>query len=549
MKIKRLELFTKENNIKLISFILFVLHTFYVSYPDEFVNLLGGLSILQGKTPYKEFFDHHMPGAWYLSALLLIISGKSFLIFRILWAFAQFFFLILIGRFVKQISKAIYNYFLIFLILYPLTSLFFWTHLYLADSLAGLVGAGVLWISFTASLEKKFPLKIALINSLLLFFIVFTSLTYVYFAGIIYLWNFYLLYKYNNEEKKLKKFFIFSSVPYIFYGLYLFLSNSFQEFWFANFVYNTKLYISIPNYTRGQHFNPLKMFLTLIFNFHHHFWPALNRIGSLDFYLPIIQTFTLAIVLLLIIFSKINYIYGILYFFLFSLSAPRSNIENLKETDYQSAMFVVVGLTSVVLFFYLYKKFSFKEKLLNLTFNAAAVLLLIYSFFTFVFLSKNSYEKLFYIYTQKMPRIYDKSYPAEFVDSLLNKGDYFWMGPYEPHHLFFIKKGKLPGKYPTLLPQFRENEYLKNSFLTQFRKHPPKIIIFKHTASIFMTPANEFGKFFLEFLKKDYIPISKLKNVKVLKSPSEFDLREDLYIHKKYLKEMLDKLKILGYIN
>jgi len=39
-------------------------------------------------------------------------------------------------------------------------------------------------------------------------------------------------------------------------------------------------------------------------------------------------------------------------------------------------------------------------------------------------------------YTQKMPRIYDLSFTAEFLDKILEEGDYYWAGPYEPHELF-----------------------------------------------------------------------------------------------------------------
>ncbi len=539
---------TKENLIKAASLIFFILHTFYVSYPDEFVNLLGGLTILNGKVPYKNFFDHHMPGAWYLSSILLFFSGKSFVLFRILWAIFQFGFLIIIGKVIKNLSKQIYNYFLLFLLAYPFVSIFFWTHLYLADSLASLLIAGVLWILFSISFERKLPLKLALTTSFLIFSIIFTSLTYIYFSAFLYIWLFYLTAKYTKEKGKYKKLFLFSAAPYFLYLIYLIFTSSFKDFWFSNFVYNTRLYISIPNYIRGKHFNPLKMALTLIFNFHHHFWPALSRIGSLDFYMPIIQALTLASVLMLLILLKKEPTLGILYFFLLSFSAPRSNIEKLKESDYQSAVFVAFSLVSLIFFFYLYKKIDLKEKIVRLTFDTLSVSLVIYSFFTFAFLAKNSYEKLFYIYTQKMPRIYDKDYAAEFIDSILEKEDYFWIGPYEPNTEFFAKKGKLPGKYPTLLPQFRENEYLKQDFLSQFEKNPPKIIIFKHTASIFMTPATEFGKFFLDYLKRDYKRLAETKNLKVIRSPSEFNLKDDLYIHRNYLEEIINTLEKNKYL-
>lgn len=545
MKEKKSGWFTIENKIKIIALVFFLLHTFYVSYPDEFVNLLGGWSILQGKTPYKEFFDHHMPGNWYLATILLLFSGKSFVLFRILWAIFQFGFLIFIGAKIKKLSPKLYPFFLGFLLAYPFLSIFFWNHLFLADSLAGLFISGILWLTFASLFEKPKPQTLYLI-SLLTFLTLFTSLTYVYFAGVIYLLLFYLCFKTNKA--KLKKLTIVSIAPYLIYLFYLILSGSFKDFWFSNFTYNTKLYIDIPNYTRGRFFNPFKMALTLIFNFYTGFLPALTRIGSFDLYFPIIQALTLASVLFLYALFKINWRFGVFYFFLLSFSAPRSNIQKLKETDYQSTVFVVFASFALFAFFYLFKKLNIKEQLETLTLKTASVLLVFYSVFSAFFLARNSYEKLFYMYTQKMPRIYDKDYAAEFIDKIVDKGEYFWIGPYEPNRVFFVKKGSLPGKYPTLLPQFRENEYLKKDFLSQFEKNPPKIIIFKRDASIFMTPATEFGKFFLEWLEKNYIQLEKVKKIEILGSPSEFNIRTDLYIRKDQLNSVLDKLEELAYL-
>ena len=148
-----------------------------------------------------------------------------------------------------------------------------------------------------------------------------------------------------------------------------------------------------------------------------------------------------------------------------------------------------------------------------------------------------------------MPSVSNHSFVADFLKNVLNRGDYFWMGPYEPDHLFFASDFPQPGKFPTLLPQFRESDYLKNDFLKQFETTLPKVIIFKHQASIFMTPAEEFGRFFLDWLDKKYISVEKIKGISVLRSPSEFDLKTDLYIRGDVQNEILKKLKEKSYLS
>lgn len=147
-----------------------------------------------------------------------------------------------------------------------------------------------------------------------------------------------------------------------------------------------------------------------------------------------------------------------------------------------------------------------------------------------------------------MPGIYNVAYTASFVDDIIDQGDYFWIGPYEPNEVFFVKKGLLPGKFPTLLPQFRENDYFKSEFLKQFENHPPKIIIFKHEASIFMTPAMEFGKFFVDWMKGKYTSIEEMKGVQVQSSPSSFNLKTDLYILNSDKASVMQRLGEKGYI-
>lgn len=148
-----------------------------------------------------------------------------------------------------------------------------------------------------------------------------------------------------------------------------------------------------------------------------------------------------------------------------------------------------------------------------------------------------------------MPGIYDVAYSASFIDEILEKGDYFWIGPYEPNEAFFVKKAQLPGKYPTLLPQFREDDYFKNDFLSQFENNPPGIIIYKHEASIFMTPAMEFGAFFVDWMKDKYISIENIKGIKVLKGPSSFNFNTDLYLRIDKKDALLQKLQEKGYIS
>jgi hypothetical protein len=543
--INKYKVFWPEILLFLGIFLIFKINSHYLAYPDEFVNLLGGMAINKGGVPYKDFFDHHLPLAWYLAAILLRISFNSFTLFRFFWMLFNFFTLLFVGLWIRKNHKSFYNYYLGFFLLYPLMGIYFWFHLYLADSLAVLFFASIFWLLLVQTLTKKIDWRILLLTSFLNFCLAFSSMTFLYLVLVLYLWQLYLVF---ISKKNWLSFIGVSLIPYLMYFIYLLVTGSFSDFYFSNFVYNTKLYIAIPNYVKGRFFNPLKFALTLIYNFYDNYLPLLTKIKHLDLYLPIGVLAGLGSLTLLVLLLTKDFFAGAIFFFLLSFSAPRSNIQNYRETDYQASLFLVLGTIAAFISCYLLRKLKTEDLLFQDLQRIVQLLLFIFMFFTFLFLGQNSYGKFFQIYTQKMPGIYNYSYNAQFIDQILDESDFYWYGPYEPQEEFFVKKAKLPGKYPTLLPQFREDEYLKNSFIAQFEKNKPAIIIFRHEASIFMTPAMEFGKFFIDWMSNKYTSIENIKGVKIIKSPSGFNIRTDLYLLNTRKNELLEKLKEQGFI-
>jgi hypothetical protein len=528
------------------AFAVFVTNSSYVSYPDEFVNVLGGEYIKKGLLPYVNFFDHHVPFAWYLASFFLLFSFKSFILFRFYWAVFTYLSLFILALWIKKKNKEIFPYYLGFFFIYPLLSLYYWLHLYLADSLSVLFFSISFWILLIQTFSKNKDLKPLFVSSFFLFLMNFSSLTFLYLSIALYLWHLFIIG--IKEFRKIVLFVSWCVVPYFVYLIYLLITGSFKDFYFANFVYNTELYISIPNYTRGRFFNPIKFALTLIYNFSQGYLPLLTKIKHLDLYLPTGVLAGLSTLVLLFLFFSRNWFLGLIYFFILCFSAPRSGLKTFNETDYQSGMFLILGLASTMTVIYILKNINKENSIINDIKKASRFLIWIFLIFTTIFLLGNFYSKFYLRYTQKMPSIYDSSQTKELIDSVIENGDYFWVGPYEPNELFYIDKGRLPGKYPTLLPQFRENEFTKTTFIEQFEKTKPKIIIYKNEASVFNTPALIFGEFFINWMSDKYTQLEKIKEVEVIKNPSFFNLKTDLFILNENKNTILNKLKESGFI-
>lgn len=528
--------------------IIFLVNSQYVAYPDEFVNILGGKFILQGKVPYKEFFDHHLPGAWYISALLLLFSFGSFVKFRFFWGVVQYLILFFVGRFIHERNKELFSFYLGFFLLYPFITVYYWTHLFIADGIAFLFFSALFWMLFAESYQIKHTLKTILFLSLCNVIFVFTSLSYIYIALIFYGWIFIL---FLGIKPKVKDYLVFvgvNALPYVLYALYLVISNSWKEFYISNVIYNTTLYMRVPNYTPGKFFNPIKFALTVIYNFYDTYIQLLVRIKEFNLYFPVDLVLALSTFLLLVTLLKELPIIGIVYFFILSFSAPRSNLMKIGETDYQSGLFIAIGALSFFLVLWRYKYIKFTFEPLELVRKFLIAMLVLYGIFAGLFLVQNTYNKFYLRNTQKMPSIYDHAPTAFFINEILGKDDYYWIGPYEPNEEFFVKEARLPGKFPTLLPQFRESDYFSGEFIKQFEQHNPKLIMYKHEASIFGTPALEFGKFFTDWMEGKYISLEHIKGLVVLKSPETFTMRTDIYLLKSEKEMLLKRLIEKGYI-
>lgn len=549
--IQKLKSFVGKNFVTIVFFLfvlaLFLINSRYVDYPDEYINLLGGKSLLAGGLPYKDFWDHHLPLAWYSAAVFLFLSGKSFILTRVLWALTQFGGFLLLGRWLHKKHPDLLKPFCAFLLLYPSASLYFWFHLFLADSIAVYFFSLAFWILLAQTFGNKSHGKSLYVSSLLVFGMIMSSATFLYMGAVMYLWHAYL-YKFKFD-KKLLSLIGWSIAPYGLFVLYLVVMGIWNDFYFANFVYNTKYYISIPNYVRGPHFNPFKFSLTLISNFYEGYLPLLSRIKYLDLYLPIGTLAGISTLTLFFFMFARNWFLGLIYFLLLSFSAPRSALKDFRETDYQSSMFLVLGLMSSVFVLWLFSKSKINNDWKSDLQRVARLITLTLLIFTGIFLLFNSFNVGYKLYTQKLPTIHNAGPAATFLDEVLENGDYYFIGPYEPNESFYVKKGIWVGKHPSLLPQFREGEELRSSYLKQFETHPPRLFIFKQSASIFGTPALEFGQFFLDWASDKYTRLERVKGVEVLKNPTGVDLKGDLYIQNSQLGSTLQKLVDLGYLS
>jgi hypothetical protein len=527
------------------SFAAFVLNATYVSYPDEFVNIRGGQAILQGKVPYIQYFDHHMPLAWYLAALINLVSQANFIVFRIVFAVFQWGVFALLGVWIWRHHRAWILSFVVWLFLYAVSSVYFWIHLFLGDSLAVIFFCVTFWILVVQTLDRVINIQALRAATLSNFCLIWSSLTYVYLALILYIWVAVLVVKDLRDRKKDIRHWpkdtslvvtLFTIIaPYIVYLVYLVSTGSVRDFLYANVTYNTRYYISLPDYTTGTRFNPVRLAITIAHNFWTAYLKLIAELSQISFYQPIAKVIGIGTVIFPIIIGNVGWVFGVLSVLLLTFTAPRSQqLVLYNEADYQIGLFVVFGLAcaSIILSF-LYRA-TIKHPHLQLASRIVWIMLTVYVFCVALFLTFNTFSIWYRRYMGALVGIQNYSPVADDVDRFVRDTDTVWVGPYEPHVQYFLRKTRHVGKFPSLLPPFGKSTKLQKEFIAELEREKPAVIFFKN-AGLLGSTSYEYGDFFLQWLKRNYATCENKKHacsksaVVGFKPESEIHIRNDLF--------------------
>lgn len=547
-------------------FLIFVASGLHESYPDEFDSIVGGKFILQGKIPYRDWFQHHQPGAYVWAALLLLISGISFVRFRLLLS-VSFFVLNILGYWLikKRLSKKRdLSFYAIFLFVLSLAATYYWGQMLLADTLAAyLIIPAYAILLLKDYYQEKFETSDLVIFSLFAFGVWLTSMTYIYLLAGLYVYAAYLYAKpisisLKGTGKKLIGLMAILGGPFVLFFVYLLISGSLKEWYFANLTYNQEFYIYNYPRTPGAGFNPLRYAIIIAHTFFNNFFPLLTGVKNFAFGDP--GNITLAVAngaffILLLIKKRFTFIGPFLTVLVYSMT--RSNPFAIGETDYQAIVYV---LTSLFIGFFTF--FALKDGLNKKDFSEAGkaaasvlmVLLGVYLFFDSFFIGLKFFQKFYAKYMGTAPLIYDRPQAAPLVNRLTRENEYAWVGPFEFEEIFYLKS-KIPSKHHWFLNHAVESDKMRNEILSDFDKHRAKVIVFDRGYAPWGGDAHSFNYFFTDFLDENYFRIFKLSEGEEnfdyrwkIGRTKDFDIDGDFNFDKNRKEEILKELLDLDLI-
>ena len=538
-----------------IIFGLFLTNTVHESYPDEFDDILGGWYLLHGKFLYSGFFTHHNPFGYILSAGIELVSGQSFVRFRIVYAVVLFAYMIWTYLFLKKkfIHRNI-SFYLFVILLFGIGATYFWGHMLLADNLAALLILPVFALVFLRSFyREKLIFSDMVAISILSALAFLTAATYIYLIAAIYAYTL-LFYKTENNisffSRKFLNVLVVFGAPYVIFLLYLLLTGSLRDYYYQNLVFNPRFYIY--NYPRpeGAPVNPIRYAIIIAQDFYNNFSTLLIGVKDFNFVFPF--NMALAVVntgLLIYLLVQRRFSLALFMVLIVVYANVRTNVLTSRETDYQSSVYILVSFFNMV--FIMRQVYEDMEKHTltfpkKVIFSFLILIIGIYTCFNLTFLVRKDIEKVYKKYMGVQALIYDRPQVAPVINSITKSNDYVWIGPFAFEELFYTN-GKVPSKYIILLPEFAKFPLIKDEFMADFEKNKPAVLYFDKAYSIRGYEPKNFAPFFLDFLRQNYITLfdyrdGKTKYVSVAQVSEHLDLETKLYISKDHKNEIIQKL-------
>lgn len=544
-------------------FSIFVTNAFHEKYPDEFDSIVGGRYITEGKLPYKDWFQHHQPGAYVMAAGILPFTGHSFVKFRIGWEVALF--MLLTGSFLilrRRLPKRDLSFYVVLLFVIGLSGTYFWGNMLLADTLAGYFILPVFALLFLKGYySERFETADLMIAGGFAFLSWFTSMTYIFIVMALSLYALYLFVSTNTKKslwRRLMTGIALLSVPYLLFGLYLVLTGSVADYYWANVVYNTNYYIYNYPHEPGAAINPIRYAVVIADAFINNYLPALWGVTGFPISNPVQVTlaFSSAVLIILVVLrGKWALLLPLIITLVFSNA--RSNPQSIRETDYQAFVYIITSMFNGVFSVWAVKellddgKVAFSQKIVL---SVLYALLLLYWVATPLYLAMKMEQKFFPKYMGTAPIIYDRPQIAQYVNAIVTPDDYVFIGPFEFEELFYLNTKKQPSKYHWFLNHAATSK-IKDELIADLSRNRPRVIVFQRGFAPWGGDATTYNWWMSDFLDANYFRIFKLNETLTakkyrwkLKKTENFDIDGTFNFDKRYEKEILEKLLDLGYI-
>lgn len=518
-------------------------------YPDELENILGGRYIIEGRLPYIGFFTHHNPFAYFFSVPLYLLSGQSFVKFRLLLGLVYIGMMAGLYLWIKRrLGVEIGKITLIWLVFVVVGATYWWGQMLLADSLSSyLIVVPVMLLFWLIWKKESLKRNDLWLISVLAAFALLTTFTLLYLVLTVYIFT--IIYYFKTSPVKLwsketLKVGGILALPYLIFMVYLIVTGSLEEYYYQSILFNTQYYATLPGGVSVK--NPLRVIIVLFYQFFVNFKTILVMVKDLNFGSPFAQTMALSnAILFLYCFIEKKYFLAVFVWLALTFGIVRSNPYTTAETDYQGMAYHLIsifnGLVALNFLWKVLKEKTFDGKFL--LYGGGFPLLSLYFLFFGLHLSDKYLEKAYQKYMGTQSLIYDRPSVAFTLNRLLDKNDYYFLGPFDFENHFYTR-AKLASKYIVVIPAMSHSEKIQKEMLTDLQNNKPKVVVYDTEMRVF---GDKPGSYVVSFLNDNYFNLEHLGapciNFKAAtKWYGTYDFERHFFFRNENQQEMIAKL-------
>lgn len=212
------------------------------NFVDETENMLGGRYINEGYPVYRGFFSQHMPLAYDVASLIRRVTGDDVSRLRAAWATLKW--LLLVGMAVYLRRTSVAPYLPLLGLIVALTSIFYWEHLLLAETIV----AHLLIFSALILVFRVLPGRMTRSDLYLLCWLplamVLSSLAYVFLGAVIALTAVacFWVQCIRPSRREVIHVVVVGTLPVVLFAAYFAINGNLADLIAQNFAFNSAYY-------------------------------------------------------------------------------------------------------------------------------------------------------------------------------------------------------------------------------------------------------------------------------------------------------------------
>lgn len=495
-------------------YLLFMVQNTYFGFSDEYDNILGGwLMSNHGEIIYRDFFSHHMPLPYFISAIITFFTENNLNLFRFSFITLCFVWVLLIARNLRQIVGQQLS--LLFIGIVALAQYLTWAHMILAETLIAYATVHAITLFILRS-ESNRPIsrREIILISLLCAIPFLSALSYAFLSLALYVFFGFIYFRKNMASGKkinflrILKDILIVSVPYILLGIWFIVTNSTRQFIDQAYNFNKQYYSQFVNDVAPTFQQTLSNNTTDLIN---NITVILNVDNNSAGILAVLSFVALSLYLLTLIMQKRWLIAGFILT-IFVTIALRDNVILRIFADGNnrlSGVYALFILMICILMLGQASRLRLKDPgffILQITAMQVSVLLLSLVFVKSIGVTVNIERSQRHAVETGLQLYEDGGHIPRVINFVANEPtDYYWVGPFDFYSQLYVNAQR-SSDYTFILPWQGICESCKQDILSDFTSQKPTVIYWQHDVKIFREDMNidNYNKDIQKILDHDY---------------------------------------------